>query len=69
MSENLKLNWGTPSMNQIEYECKECHYWEAVHGINGFSYKDEQFKRCNMCTRPMRQHWEDYIAKRDKETP
>lgn len=41
--------------NAVEYECRgECHYWEAIHGINGFNYKDERFKKCSHCTKPTR---------------
>jgi len=58
--------------NAIEYECSRenggCTYWEAMHGINGYNFKDEKYKKCSHCTRPMRkeayvEHWE----KRKKE--
>ena len=41
--------------NQVEYECKECHYWDAIHGIDGYDYKQDQFKKCSHCTRPTRE--------------
>lgn len=41
-------------MNAIEYECKECTYWEAIHGIQGYNFKDEKYKKCSHCTRPTR---------------
>jgi len=48
--------------NAIEYECQrqwqDCRYWEATHGIKGFNYKDERFKNCGRCTRPMRTRFE-----------
>jgi predicted nucleic acid-binding Zn ribbon protein len=40
--------------NAIEYECRECTYWEAMHGINGFNFHDEKYRKCSHCTKPMR---------------
>jgi len=43
-------------MNTVEYECEqECDYWEAIHGVNGKNYKDEKYKKCSFCTRPIRE--------------
>lgn len=41
--------------NSIEYECEECHYWDAIHGIDGYNHRDEKFKKCSHCTRPTRE--------------
>jgi hypothetical protein len=40
--------------NAIEYECDSCHYWEAIHGQNGFFITQERFKKCSNCTKPNR---------------
>ena len=44
--------------NAIEYECKECTYWEAIHGINGFNFHDEKYRKCSHCTKPTRDRLE-----------
>jgi hypothetical protein len=41
--------------NSVEYECHECHYWDAMHGIDGYSINDPKFKKCSHCTRPTRE--------------
>jgi hypothetical protein len=53
--------------NAIEYECKECHYYEAIHGMNGYDYHDERFKNCNRCTRPKREDYRNFVEGRGKE--
>lgn len=40
--------------NAVEWECAECHYWEAIHGQNGFFITQERFKKCSHCTKPNR---------------
>lgn len=46
--------------NVVEYECRECHYWDAIHGIDGYDYHQEQFKKCSHCTFPLRSRLEGH---------
>ena len=53
-------------MNAVEYECKDCTYWEAIHGINGFNFHDEKYKKCSHCTKRTTIDYRDFIEKRGK---
>jgi hypothetical protein len=54
-------------MNTIEYECKDCHYFEAIHGMKGLDYRQEQFKKCSHCTRPTRERLEGHGIYKEKK--
>ena len=54
-------------MKDDAWECKECHYWEAIHGIGGFDYHDEKFAKCNKCTKPFRSGYREFVEKRGQD--
>lgn len=41
-------------MNPVSYECTECTYWEATHGVDGFDFNDEKYKKCQNCNKRIR---------------
>ena len=38
-------------MEPFIYECEVCTYWEATHGIEGFDYNAEKYKKCQKCSK------------------
>ena len=46
------------------YECEECDYWEAVHGLNNKDYHDEKYKKCSNCGKRV-QMFKDFIGQQE----
>ena len=48
--------------NSVEYECDPCTFWEATHGIQGFDYKEEKYKKCLNCRKRI-EKYRDWVEK------
>jgi len=56
--------------NAVQYDCERkeggCTYWQAIHGVEGYDYHEEKYKKCCHCTKRTAIDYREFIEKRGK---
>ncbi len=52
------------SSAKAEYECEICDYWNMIHGVDGYDYRNIP-EKCKRCLKPFRERLTQGIYKKE----